>query len=176
MTRPDPRWLLTTVNAVREVMLKRLQDQSLGSETGRDIEMAVEELEVMWEELQGQTELLSRESDRYAEFFENAPDPYLITDIGGHIREANHAALELLRADKTELVKKPVSELVAEADRVSFLARLVGLTVPGGERQASWQCRIQPPEGEAVPVTVSVRAIPLHRSGAGGLCWLVRPG
>ena len=175
MTRPDQQWLLTTVTAVREVMLKRLQDHSLGTEAGRDIEMALEELEVMWEELQGQTQLLSRENERYAEFFDYAPDAYLITDIGGNIREANQAALELFQTPKTGLIRRPFSEVVAEGDRVAFLARLVGLTVPGSSGHGSWQCRIQSPDREPLPVTITVRAIPLRKSGVGGLCWLVRP-
>ena len=96
-SRHSPEWLTTTVGAVRELMIKRLEADSLDTEARREMEMALEELDVMWEELQGQAALLVRENERYAEFFRYAPDAYLITDAGGNIREANEAALELLK-------------------------------------------------------------------------------
>jgi len=91
----SPEWLLTTVSAVRELMIRRLQADSLDDESKREMQMALEELDVMWEELQGQAALLVRENERYAEFFQYAPDAYVITDAGGSVREANQAALEL---------------------------------------------------------------------------------
>ena len=51
MTATDHRWLRTTVDAVRDLMAKRLETQALDADTERDIRMALEELEVMWEEL-----------------------------------------------------------------------------------------------------------------------------
>ncbi|HYY62320.1 MAG TPA: hypothetical protein VE756_13140, partial [Burkholderiales bacterium] len=76
----SPEWLLTTVSAVRELMIKRLEAESLDDDSRREMETALEELDVMWEELQGQAALLVRENERYAEFFQYAPDAYLITD------------------------------------------------------------------------------------------------
>src|SRR3954463_12279128 len=67
-------WLATTVTAVRELMIKRLEAQSLSPEAKRETEMALEELDVMWEELQGQAALLLRENARYAEFFERSEE------------------------------------------------------------------------------------------------------
>lgn len=52
-------WLVNTLNAVREVMLERLEKRSLDGEAEREVQMALEELDVMWEELQGQAELLA---------------------------------------------------------------------------------------------------------------------
>ena len=115
-------------------MLRRLHSESLDESSQREVEMALEELDVMWEELQGQTALLERENARYAEFFEFAPDAYVITDPGGAIREANEAAAELFRA-----------------------------------------ARVQPRDGSALACEFSVRTIPLRKSGAAGLCWLIRP-
>src|SRR5262245_26976966 len=96
MSGAHSQWLRTTVNAVRELMIGRLERASLDPDAKREVEMALEELDVMWEELQGQAELLTRENQRYAEFFEHAPDAYVVTDAGGNIREANRAAGELL--------------------------------------------------------------------------------
>jgi len=169
-----PDWLNTTVGAVRELMIKRLEANSLDPEAKREMEMALEELDVMWEELQGQAALLVRENERYAEFFEYAPDAYLVTDGGGNIREANQAALELLKASRHEVIGRPLSEYVAAEERVGFLARTVGLMV-GAVKPQAWPMRLQPREGEPFEAQLRVRAIPLKKSGVGGLCWLIRP-
>src|SRR5213082_4161123 len=127
----SPEWLLPTVSAVRDLMIKRLEAESLDADAKREMEMALEELDVMWEELQGQAALLVRENARYAEFFEFAPDAYLITDAGGGVREANQAARELLQSSRDDIVGKPLSAYVAPEDRVAFLARTVGLMMGG---------------------------------------------
>jgi PAS domain S-box-containing protein len=174
MSGAQSEWLLTTVNAVRELMIGRLRSKSLDAESQRDVEMALEELDVMWEELQGQQELLSRESQRYAEFFDFAPDAYVVTDAGGNIREVNRAAAELLGAERSQLLHRPLSAFLAESDRVGFLSHFVGVLVNKVDK-AAWEARLQPASGEPRPALFSLRAIPLSKSGVGGLCWLIRP-
>ncbi|HWI37764.1 MAG TPA: PAS domain-containing protein [Burkholderiales bacterium] len=168
-----PAWLLATVSAVRELMSKRLEGDSLNPDAKREIEMALEELEVMWEELQGQASMLLRENERYAEFFEYSPDAYVITDVGGNVREANQAALELFGAPREDVVAHPLSEYIVEDDRVAFLTRTVSLMLGG--RPLSFQSNLRPADGAPMAIDFSVRAIPLKKSGVGGLCWLIRP-
>lgn len=127
----------------------------------------------MWEELQGQASMLLRENERYAEFFEYSPDAYVITDVGGNVREANQAALELLGAPRGEVVARQLSEYIAADDRVAFLTRTVSLMLGG--RPLSFQSHLRRDEGPSVAIEFSVRAIPLKKSGVGGLCWLIRP-
>jgi PAS domain S-box-containing protein len=170
-----PEWLLTTVTAVRDLMIKRLEADSLNPDAKREMEMALEELDVMWEELQGQAALLIRENQRYAEFFQFAPDAYLITDAGGSVREANHAALELLQAAREEIVGRSLTEYIAAEDRVTFLTRTVSLMLGTSVKPLTWEAQIQSPNGAALKAEFSVRAIPLKKSGVGGLCWLIRP-
>ena len=174
-SRHSPEWLTTTVSAVRDLMIKRLEAESLDPEAKREMEMALEELDVMWEELQGQAEMLVRENERYAEFFQYAPDAYFITDAGGNVREANQAALELLKAPRDAVVGRSISEFVGEQHRVGFLTRTVGLMLGGTVKPLLWQAQLAPRQGELLGVEFSVRAIPLKKSGVGGLCWLVRP-
>lgn len=170
------QWLSTTVQAVRELMLKRLGSESLDEASHREVEMALEELDVMWEELQGQAALLERENTRYAEFFEFAPDAYLITDPGGSVREANQAAAELFKAPRAEIVGRPLSDFVAAEDQVTFLTKAVGLMLGGGTaRTVAWQAHVAPRGAASLACEFSVRAIPLKKSGAAGLCWLIRP-
>jgi len=174
MADAPSHYLLTTVNAVRELMIDRLHAGSLDDDSRRDVEVALEELNVMWEELQGQAESLFREHQRYAEFFDHAPDAYVVTDVGGNIREANSAALELLRTGREALMHRPLSAFVAESDRVAFLSRFVGLLIQGAGRDG-WEAHVTPVSGPALRAYFSVRAIPLGKSGVGGLCWLIRP-
>ena len=171
---PHPEWLHTTVGAVRELMEKRLAANPDDEDLQRDVQMALEELDVMWEELEGQAERLLRESERYAEFFDYAPDAYLVTDAGGNIRESNRAATELFAASREELSGKPLASLMAEQDRVNFLSHFVGSVLGEPLHPATWQASIQA-RGKRVAAVISVRAIPLRRSGVAGLCWLIRP-
>ena len=172
----SPEWLLTTVTAVRELMIKRLP-ALLDVEAKREMEMALEELDVMWEELQGQATLLMRENHRYAEFFQYAPDAYLITDVAGSIREANEAALELLKAAREDVVARALSHYIAPDDRVGFLTATAGLMLGVAAKPVSVRARLRPrsSEVEVLEAEFSVRAIPLKKSGVGGLCWRVRP-
>jgi PAS domain S-box-containing protein len=168
-------WLKSTLSAVRDIMQQRLEKQPLDPDTERDIQMALEELEVMWEELEGQTVLLQRESERYQEFFEFAPDAYLVTDAGCNVREANRAATDLLALTKADLLGQPLTRFVADKDRVHFLSRFVSLVNQPGAQSVAWECAIQPRGRAPVATVISVRAIPLRKSGVAGLCWLVRP-
>lgn len=168
--------LKSTLAAVRELMVQRLENGRLDPDMERDIQMALEELEVMWEELQGQAELLQRESERYQEFFDYAPDAYLVTDAGCNVREANQAAVDLLGATREGLLGQPLSRFVADADRTVFLSRFIGLVLEPTAKVLTWECALNPVgAAQAVRTTVSVRAIPLRRSGVAGLCWLIRP-
>ena len=169
----SPEWLLTTMSAVRELMVKRIDADSLDAPARRDMQLALDALDLMWEELRGQAALLVRENERYAEFFEFAPDAYLITDIGGTIREANQASLELLKSPRDEVVGRPLSEYVADEDRITFLTRTVGLLTGGGPAPLSWQARLRTRDG-VTAAQFRVRPIALKRSGASGLCWLIR--
>jgi PAS domain S-box-containing protein len=174
-SQQSPEWLATTVGAVRELMIKRLEAASLDPEAKREIEMSLEELDMMQEELQGQAAFLVREKQRYAEFFRFAPDGYVITDAGGTIREANEAALELLKAPGDAVLGRALSSYIAEEDRVAFLTRALGVTLGRSAQPLTWQVKLQPAEGAALATEFSVRAIALKQSGVGGFCWLIRP-
>ena len=108
-----PDWLRASVAAVRALMITRLRSGSLDAQAQHEIESALQELDGMWEELQRQAALLARDSERYAGFFEHVPDAYLITDPGGGVREANRAALALLKVACEDIVGRPLGEFLA---------------------------------------------------------------
>jgi len=123
-------------------------------------------VDCLWSELKGLAGVLARDNERYARFFDFAPDAYLVTDAGGSIREANHSALELLRGEREAVLDRPLAEFIAPGEPLDFLegAR------PGARRRV----RMQQATGEAFAADVTARAVPLRKSGAGGLCWLLR--
>ena len=173
---PDPRagWFLTTINAVRELMVQRLEKHSLDPEAEREMQMALEMIEVMWEELQGQADLLTREHRRFQEFFEFAPDAYAITDTGSNLREVNRSLTELLRVVRADMLGKPLSRYIAEPERAVFFSNMIGATHNPDPKPLSWRSRVQPTAGPAIDALISVRAMPLRQSGVAGLCWLFR--
>jgi len=171
--RPS-EWLLTTLNAVRDAMLHRLEQHDLDAQAEREMQMAVEMLAVMWDELVGQHESLQREQERYSEFFDHAPDAYAITDAGCNVREANFALASLLGIERERLLGAPLTRYVLEDDRSHFLARFLGASLSHVDAPVSWRCRVQPAGSAPLEVLMSVRPIPLRKSGVRGLCWLVR--
>jgi PAS domain S-box-containing protein len=64
---------------------------------------------------------------RYEGLFRGAPDPYVVTDESGVIRELNAAAERLFGRARTHLIGKPLLPLVAPADIDRYLARLSAL-------------------------------------------------
>ena len=136
----SPDGLLATVSAARELMIKRLEGASLDSRARREMQRALEELDAMREELHGQAMLLTRENQRYAEFFDNAPDALVITDAGGRVREVNETALELLGATRDDLVSRPLAECVP--GRNAMQSRPITLKENGG-RGLCWLIRPQ---------------------------------
>ena len=140
--RPLPEWLRASVAAARDLMVRRLQAPSLEPEAKRAIEMALAALDVMRDELATEVALLVRESERYAEYFEFAPDACLITDAGGTIREANQAALELLNATRDGVVGHPLAHYLGEENRAQFLSRRLGR---GESALDCWTRRTLPP-------------------------------
>ena len=104
-------WLSGHADAVRELIVERLNAGGLDADARRAMEAALKELDVIWEQLEGQATQLAREKERYAEFFEFAPEAYVITDAGGSVREANLAALELLGLAREDVVGRALGEL-----------------------------------------------------------------
>ena len=60
-------------------------------------------------------------------------------------------------------------------DRVAFLTATVGLMLGAAAKPTSVRARLRLRSSEVLEAEFSVRAIPLKKSGIGGLCWLVRP-
>jgi len=174
--------LAVSIRAVRDAVESKLRMGQAGGAGPTEVaalqalERGLEELRVMWENLEGQSESILDERQRYADLFEFAPDAYLTTDPFGAISEANVAAAILLRATSAYLIGKPIEIFVPLDERRTFRRELIELIGGGGGVRKSWGGRIAPSGGgDAVTVEFSVGGIrrpgrPMHC-----LCWLLRP-
>jgi PAS domain S-box-containing protein len=163
--------LVTAVEAVRDLMEKRLR-----AGDGRDataLQSGLEELSVLWDELQTQNEHLARERQRFRDLFEFLPGACLITDVVGHVRDANRAAVELLQIQSRELSGKPLSVFIAAEERTEFRNRLTAFFTSDGLGSESWRSLLLPRGGQPVGALLAVRAI--HPPKPSDLCWLIRP-
>ncbi len=89
----------------------------------------------------------------YQEWFEFAPDGYVITDPQGVILEANHAAAALLNVHQEFLIGKPLGLLMAEEHRSAFYTRLARLA--RGDRLDCWEAALGRPPVERRDVLVA---------------------
>jgi PAS domain S-box-containing protein len=165
--------LRRNVEAIRET-----SDSS--SDAFEELLVAVEELRVAEDELRQQNEELTaahaamaEERRRYQHLFQYAPDAYLLTDLSGVIREANHSAAHLLGVQPRFLVGKTLVSFVSPEDR----SRLRGEISRWQSEPAakSIELRLQPRGGQTfdASLTLSV-ARGGARDKAFGFRWLVR--
>jgi PAS domain S-box-containing protein len=142
--------------------------------------VAVEELRVAEEELRHQNEQLTiahvavaEERRRYQQLFLYAPDAYLLTDLNGMIREANHSAAHLLGVQPRFLAGKTLISFVAVEDRPRLRGEIGRWQSEPAAK--SIELRLQPRGGQPfdASLTLSVaRGGPQDK--AYGFRWLVR--
>jgi PAS domain S-box-containing protein len=110
-----------------------------------ELETALEELRVAEEEVMAARVAEAMQQQHYHTLFEFAPDAYLVTDLVGIIREANHAARHLLgrsiHGKFTRLIGKPLANWVVLEERNVFRSALSQLSHEPGIRE--WDTRLQ---------------------------------
>src|SRR5262245_49252022 len=173
MRENDSFSLFSSVKVVRELLQRRLEDGGGGAQG--ELEAAMQEIEALWEELRRQSHELAEERQRYSEFFEYAPDAYLVTDSQGVVTAANRAAPELLGLHALELVRKPLISFVDEADRKDFRARLLRASAQPESEVSTWAARLRSRrETSAFTAQIRLRAMPAPDAALAPLCWLIR--
>jgi PAS domain S-box-containing protein len=85
--------------------------------TFEELSVAEEELRTQTEELANTQSALDTERRRYHELFQQAPVPYIVTDLAGVIQEANRAAGRLFRVEPRRLIGKPIVVFTMNASR-----------------------------------------------------------
>src|SRR5262245_49055960 len=80
-----------------------------GRASAQELEIALEEIQALWDELHHQADHLAAERERHAVLFERAPFACLVSDLHGAILNANLAMAALLEAPTAYLLGKPLA-------------------------------------------------------------------
>lgn len=158
---------------------KRLSDVTIGAyplrmragKSRNPVSATLRDVNVLYEALQEESERLAHELLRYAELFRHAPEPQLVTDRGGKIREANLAAAALLGAGPQALAGRSLVSFVPLEERRAFRTRLNQLGARPGGPPLRWRTVLRTARGARTPAQLAAR--PLGRNP--GVCWIVRP-
>ncbi|MHC5936307.1 sensor domain-containing protein [Nostoc sp.] len=129
-------------------------EQEIITEAFEQLNIAMEELLIASEELEGTRATVEKERQRYQDLFEFAPDGYLVTDTVGTIQEANHAAATLLGVQQKYLVGKPLIIFIAQEDHQSFSSQMNNL-----QQLLNWEINLQPRKGKPFPASVKASAV-----------------
>lgn len=164
--------LFATAKNVTQMLRAKLQ--SAPAEAA-ELNAALEEIQTLWEELQTQSDVLKDERQRHADFFEFAPEAYMITEPAGEIREANRAARELLGMAEEEIDGASLVAFVKDEERPAFRGRLITARGHPEGAAAEWTTTLVSRTGAQTPVALCTRPIKVRRKNADGLCWLIRP-
>lgn len=152
-----------------EQLVRRLDDLRSALE---ELQVAEAELLRQNEELVSTRQVLEDERQRYLNFFEFAPDGYIVTDIYGTVQEANRSAARLLNIAQHHLLGKPLVSFVPEEQRRSFRALLHQL--PQINRIQEWEIQLHRQEKPAFDVTLTVETMRDHQEKAIAFHWLLR--
>ena len=175
-----PAGLSTALNAVTEILNQRLRQLGQGEPTlddkahGEDLAVALEELNVVSDELNAQLRNVNAERERSGYFFDAAPYAFLITDSSGHITDANRAAVAFLGVLPHRLAGKPLMSFVAPNQRAELRERLRAVVDRKEDAWFDWDIAIAPRDGEEVASRVHVRVMPYGARGA-SVFWVMRP-
>jgi PAS domain S-box-containing protein len=144
-----------------------------------DLRLSLEELRVADEELRQQNDELAaahfqldEERKRYQELFSLAPDAYLVTDPGGVIREANLAAIRLLKVEGRFLEGKALATFIVVDDRARFRSLLNGVRRATPKQSAAFQ--LQPRHGGPISAELTYSPMQEPKRGLVGMRWLIR--
>jgi PAS domain S-box-containing protein len=137
-----------------------------------ELRVAEEELTQQSEELEASRARLEAERERYGKLFEFAPEAYVVTDVGGTVREVNRAAVELLQAGPAGVLGKPFAVFVATEYRGSFRHGLG--RIPQMGHLKDWELRLQPRQGPVLVVSANVVIMPSSGTEGRELLWSLR--
>ena len=156
------------------------EDASLVGEVLEELGIALHELQASSEELREQNEALlsaegsiAAERQRYQDLYNFAPDGYLVTDLHGMIREANHMAAEILGVEVTLLATRPLA-IFLNADLRSDFRNLVNQIAKDGSNIETLETIIARKDGSSIPAVLRVTAARRVHDGERELRWTLR--
>jgi PAS domain S-box-containing protein len=114
-------------------------------------------------------------ADPGPEFFEALPEPFVITDPQGNLRDANRAAIQLLERQKRHVLGKPLVLFLAAGQGQELQQKVAGLVQAKGQVCLFWEASLQRRKSGTARVAVSVMGIRTPHGSLSGFCWLLRP-
>src|SRR5919108_1761066 len=178
--QPDPALLkiVETIGSEIGQFVDRLRAEAELRQKNKELQAAIEESEVIQEELQAQNDELFQtrmaveiERRRYQDLFEFAPDGYLLTDMQGNILEANQAAAKQLVTPVAALVGKPITDFVQREQQTSFDADIMGMRTQTVAQK--WEVRLAPENALPFDAVLTVGAGGEGRGKPIGLRWRI---
>ncbi|MBW4439620.1 MAG: PAS domain S-box protein [Plectolyngbya sp. WJT66-NPBG17] len=136
-----------------ELLRQTIEELSYSYE---ELNVAIEELHSRDRRLVDSEEQILRERRQYQDWFDFAPDAYLITDSLGRIELANQTAYRFFNVSTGSLIGKPLSLYIASSSRSAFRAQLNHAN-PSTEIQ-EWELDLQPRDQEAFPASIAISA------------------
>jgi PAS domain S-box-containing protein len=152
---------------------------SASEEVFQALRTAMEELRVAVEELRQTNDALHEsraeaeaERGRYRDLFNLAPDPYLVSDLQGVIREANRAASAALNIDHQFLIGKPLVVFLSREGRPAFRSELARVRKATGTGE--FDLRLKPRKLPPIDAAVRVSVVRDQCGQPAALRWTVR--
>jgi len=174
------KYVSLTVSAVSDLMNDTLR--ALGRPDGgverdemmRVLRLGLEEIALLWCELRGRAEDLKGDGDSLADFFEFAPDAYLITQDDGTICQANRMAVELMETPGSALRDRRLEAFVRQQDRCALAERLKNMNREQDGAWHAWWGAIHFPDDSDLDVEFRVRGFHPPYGGPLLYFWLLR--
>jgi len=138
-----------------------------------ELYVAAEEMQMQQEALISAREILEKERQRYQDLFAFAPNAYLVTDVEGHIQEANRKAVALLGMSCDRLLGRLMAVFIPLEDRKVFRNRLYQIQREDSSTH-EWCTTLQPFHGKPIPCQMTVTPIYDACQQMVGLRWLIQ--
>ena len=153
--------------------LENVRHDAQGGDTAQELEIALAELQAMWDEVEAQADALTRERARYSALFDLAPYACFITDWHGIVRESNRAAHELFGMPGPQLAGRPMTLLLADGDRPALRALLARAAASPAPLEP-WNAFVKTPAEPRMACELRVRAVPGLSRLPASLAWFIR--
>jgi PAS domain S-box-containing protein len=139
-----------------------------------ELETAKAELARQNDELVANRATLEFERGRFQELFNFAPDGYVVTNLKGHIQDANVAACRLLNSEQQSLIGFPFAQFFAPDDRHKLFELPLAKPDPSEKAERMEAVLLSPNGTEPIPCALRVNAISDARGVVIGLRWSIR--
>jgi PAS domain S-box-containing protein len=180
MSTHQQKYVSLTVSAVSDLLndtlraLGRAEGGVERDEVARALRIGLDEIELLWCELRDRSAELRGNGDSLAEFFEFAPDAYLVTQDDGTICQANRLAAELMKTSISQLHDRRLDEFLRPQERGAVVQKLQRID---GEQESGWHFwlgTIHYLDGSDLDVEFRVRGFQPPYGGPLLYYWLLR--